>query len=118
MNNCPHCNVLNAPTRHYCRNCGRLVVTFCSHCGFANEIEAQYCGGCGNPVAVTDILLDRSSKTQNTPVTPPTAAGLTAEAQVELQRINRHRRETIAIAGSRKSLTQEDLDRLFGKETK
>jgi hypothetical protein len=118
MNTCPHCNALNAQTRHYCRNCGRLIVTFCCHCGFANEIEAQYCGGCGDPVAATDLSLDRSSKMGTTTVTPSTIGRLTSEEQEELQRINRHRRETIAIGGSRTILTQEDLDRLFGKETK
>ena len=47
-----------------------------------------------------------------------TTDGLSSQEVSELEKINRRRRETLDIAGTRKTLHQEDLDELFGGEKK
>lgn len=118
MNDCPHCGTPNAPSRHYCRNCGRQLVVFCSRCGFGNEIEAHYCGGCGTSLAAKNSAELASLEVESGPVMPESGGGLSCEELDQLKKINERRRQTLAIAGPRKTLSQEDLDKLFGTETR
>ena len=93
-------------------------MTFCSHCGFANEIDAHYCGGCGKSLHEKRVSQATQSKSTENKVALETTNPLTTDQLSELEKINQRRRETLGIAGSRKTLHQDDLDKLFGEEKK
>ncbi len=118
MNSCKHCGTPNFPQRHYCKNCGRPIVAFCSQCGFANEMETLFCGGCGIKLVSNESRDTTPLKTEAASHVQESASSLSSEELSELEKINQHRRQTLDVAGSRQSLEQEDLDRLFGKESK
>ena len=44
---CRSCDVVNAPGRRYCRECGARLGQPCQACHFFNAIEDNHCGGCG-----------------------------------------------------------------------
>ena len=118
MNACKYCGTPNLPQRHYCKNCGRRIVAFCSQCGFANETGALFCGRCGRKLAPGKSQKTAAPETQTAPIEREFASSLSAEELAQLEKINQHRRQTLDVAGSRQSLEQEDLDKLFGKESK
>ncbi|MBU1937849.1 zinc ribbon domain-containing protein [bacterium] len=118
MNSCKHCGTPNSPQRHYCKNCGRRIVAFCSQCGFANETGTLFCGGCGRKLVDSEPRDAASQTPKAASVMQESASSLSTEELSQLEKINRHRRQTLDVAGSRQNLEQEDLDKLFGKESK
>lgn len=62
-------------------------------------------------------MKETSQRTKAAPITPESTTGLSPEELSELEKINQRRRQTLTVAGSRKSVSQEDLDKLFGEET-
>lgn len=44
---CPKCQIVNANTNKFCKNCGYSLTKACPHCGSEINIEAKYCSNCG-----------------------------------------------------------------------
>jgi len=117
MRECPYCRASNAPERRYCTRCGRQIAFFCVQCGFANETEARYCGGCGQSRNAEIPTKAKAEQTVNELEVPEAAGPFAGAEAAHLVEINRLRRQTLALSGSRKNVTQQELDKLFDKET-
>ena len=61
-------------------------------------------------------MQETSTQIKAASIAPETTGRLSSEELSELEKINEHRRQTLTVAGTRKAVSQEDLDKLFGKE--
>lgn len=44
---CPKCQIFNANTNKFCKNCGYSLTKVCPHCGSEINIKDKYCSNCG-----------------------------------------------------------------------
>lgn len=95
---CHGCRRDNDPKRRFCGGCGQQLSHACPACKFANDAGDRFCGGCGVTIG------DQVPPTRVTPTPVDELAGLFTAPPVA----------PAVSALPDTSISQTDLDRLFG----
>lgn len=141
---CASCSAQNGDQRRFCRACGATLGVACARCSFRNEPADRYCGGCGAAMLVArgtpSMPVPRAEETaaavlgasrdgprpsrrnQGDVSRPPPVRSTVAPSIGALAALSADDLATLlaprALEGEPPlpvRLTQEDLDRLFGR---
>ncbi len=106
---CVRCNTDNLASAKFCRSCGAALGTVCPHCGTVSHPDDQYCTSCGLDLA--KALSGGAAASHRPGAAIPVAEQYTPEEIAELLALRKtvKKEETSA-----KTLSQDDVDKLFG----
>lgn len=98
---CPH---KNPDFARYCATCGELLERVQCRCGISNLVTNEYCHGCGHHLHIVEVTEATSNMlygANKKPILKTLLASISGEIK--------------ATQGSSESVSQSDIDSLFGK---